>query len=321
MDFTILSGTANRDLASAIARELGVEIGDCGITRFSDGEVSIDLREMVRHRHVLLIQPTSPPVNEHLIELLALADICRRASARPITAVLPYFGYSRSDKQHGREPITASMVASFLQTVGVDQVLTIDLHAAQIEGFFRIPVDSLSSVPVLCGALARELAEGTVVVAPGGGRVKMATEYAQRLNLPLVVLHKRRENGAEAIVTEVVGGVRDRACLLVDDIICTGATIANSVNALLDAGARPDIIVAATHGLLLDDAQERLSCAAIRQVYITDTINLPRRSWPKLHVVSVAPLLAAAMRRSGIGRRAVRWTGEAKRPSVLHEYR
>jgi ribose-phosphate pyrophosphokinase len=299
MDFTILSGTANPELASAIAREFDASPGECAIRRFPDGEVSIDLREPVRRRQVFIVQPTSPPVDQHLIELLALADACRRASAGQITAVVPYFGYSRSDKRHGRhEPITASMVADLMQTVGIQHVLTIDLHALQIEGFFRIPVDSLSGVSILCRALCQNLSGGTVVVSPDAGRVKMATEYAQRLGTPVIILHKRRESGMKTAVTHVVGDIRDRPCLIVDDMISTGGTIADAVAALLDAGAKPEITVAATHGLFLDGAREQLALPAIRQVFTTDTIRNSHRSWPDLRITSVAPLLADAIRRS-----------------------
>jgi ribose-phosphate pyrophosphokinase len=298
VDFTILSGTANPELAFAIAKELHSSVGECTITRFPDGEVSIDLREPVRRREVFIIQPTSPPVDEHLIELLALADACRRASAGGITAVVPYFGYSRSDKRHGRhEPITASMVADLMQTVGIQHVLTIDLHALQIEGFFRIPVDSLSGVSILSHAMSAVLAEGTVLVSPDAGRVKMATEYAHRLGTPLTVLHKRRETGADATITHVVGDVKDRPCLIIDDMISTGGTIVEAVTALLDAGAKPEITVAATHGLFLDDAPEKLDLPSVRRIFTTDTIK--RDQYPaNWHIVSVAPLLADAIRRS-----------------------
>ena len=299
MDFTILSGTANPRLSSAIAAELGTKAGECGISRFPDGEVSIQLRAPVRRRQVFLVQPTSPPVDQHLIELLALADACRRASAERITAVVPYFGYSRSDKRHGRhEPITASMVADLMQAVGIQHVLAVDVHAPQIEGFFRIPMDSLSGVGILCEAVAKDLAQGTVVVSPDAGRVKTATEYAQQLGAPVIILHKHRKSGTETAVTHVVGDVRDRPCLIIDDMISTGGTIADSIQALLDMGARADITVAATHGLLLEGAQERLSHAAIRRVFVTDTIDNGPRSWSNLRVVSIASLLADAIRRS-----------------------
>ncbi|HEY3230150.1 MAG TPA: ribose-phosphate pyrophosphokinase, partial [Roseiflexaceae bacterium] len=236
-DFLIFSGTANPDLAAAIARELGVRLGRCNVERFPDSELSVQLLEPVRRKEVFIIQPTSPPVNDHLIELLAFADACRRAAAERITAIVPYFGYARADKRHGRrEPITASMVAHLLQAVAVDHVLTVDLHAPQIEGFFHAAVDSLTAVPTLCAALRDQLPPEIVVVAPDSGRVRMATQYAQRLGAPLVVLHKRRESSTETTVTHLVGDVRGRACLIVDDMIATGGTMAESVAALLAAG-------------------------------------------------------------------------------------
>src|SRR5688572_7106388 len=193
-DFTIFAGTANPHLAALIARELDVRLGASVVERFPDGEISVRLDEPVRGREVFIVQPTGPPVNEHLVELLAFADACRRASAERITAVVPYFGYARADKRHGRrEPITASMVADLLQAVGVDHVVTVDVHAPQLEGFFRIPVDNLTAVPTLCDALRKHLPEKIVVVSPDAGRVSMASEYAHRLGTSVVVLHKRRE--------------------------------------------------------------------------------------------------------------------------------
>src|ERR671935_73778 len=186
-DFIIFSGTANPDLAAAIARELGVRLGRCQVERFPDSELSVQLLSSVRRKEVFILQPTSPPVNDHLIELLACADACRRASAGHITAVVPYFGYARSDKRHGRrEPITASMVADLMQAVGIDHVVTIDLHASQIEGFFHIPVDSLTAAPMLARAVALRHPDAAVIVSPDAGRVKMATEYAHLLDVPVV---------------------------------------------------------------------------------------------------------------------------------------
>jgi ribose-phosphate pyrophosphokinase len=296
--FILFTGTANPELAAAIAHELGVRLGACTVERFPDGEVSVRLDEPVRRKEAFIVQPTSPPVNEHLIELLAFADACRRASAARITAIVPYFGYARADKRHGRrEPITASMVANVLQAVGIDHVITVDLHAPQIEGFFHTSVDSLTAVPTLCQALRGRLPAEVVIVSPDAGRVRMATEYARRLGTTVVVLHKQRESGTETAVTHVVGDVRDRTCLIVDDMISTGGTIAESVEALLSAGARPEIIVAATHGLLLAGARDKLTHEAIREVFVTDTLAITDRNWPHLHVISVAPLIAAAVRR------------------------
>jgi ribose-phosphate pyrophosphokinase len=296
--FAIFAGRANVALATSVAVEMGARLGACSVERFPDGELSVRLDEPVRGREVLIIQPTSPPVNDHLIELLAFADACRRASAAHITAVMPYFGYARADKRHGRrEPITASMVAALMQAVGVNHVVTIDLHAPQIEGFFHIPVDSLTTAPVMVEALRPGLPPDIVVVSPDAGRVLMATEYARLLGAPVAVLHKERASGVETRITRLVGDVRDRPCLIIDDMISTGGTMAESVEALLDAGARPEIIVAATHGLLLAGAREKLARAVTREILVTDTVALPAHDWPQLRVVSVAPLIASALRR------------------------
>ena len=295
---TLFAGTANPDLAMAVARELGVPLGGCAIERFPDGEVSVRLNEPVREHEVFIVQPTSPPVNEHLIELLALVDACRRASAAQITAIVPYFGYARSDKRHGRrEPITASMVALLLQAVGVEHVVTIDLHAPQIEGFFHIPVDSLTAVPMLADALLGRLPDGIVIAASDANAVRLASRYAHRLKTSVVVLHKQRESGTETKVTHLVGDVRDRPCLIVDDMISTGGTIAEAIEALLESGARPEITVAATHGLLLTGAREKLSHEAVRELLVTDTVPVAMDGWPQLRVISVAPLLARALKR------------------------
>src|ERR671932_304240 len=220
---TIFAGTANPDLARAVARELGVRLGACAVERFPDGEVSVRLEESVRGREVFVVQPTSPPVNDHLVELLAFADACRRASAARTTAIVPYFGYARSDKRDGRRvAVAASMVADLLQSVGVGHVVTVDVHTPQLEGFFRVPFDSLTAVPILADAVREHLPEGAAVVSPDAGRVSMATEFAQRLGAQVVVLHKRRESGSRTRVTHVVGDVRDRACLVIDDMISTG---------------------------------------------------------------------------------------------------
>ena len=296
--FTIFAGTANPALAATIARELGVQVGACAIDRFPDGEVAVQLLEPVRRKEVFLVQPTSPPVNDHLIELLALADACRRAAAARITAIVPYFGYARADKRHGRrEPITGRVVADLLEAVGIAHVVTVDLHTPQIEGFFHAPVDTLTAVPTLCRALRDRLPPDVVVVSPDVGRMRMATHYAQCLGAPVIVLHKRRESGAKTEVTHVVGEVSSRACLIVDDMISTGGTVAESIRALLRAGARPEIIVAATHGLLLLGARDKLEHPAVREVFVTDTVCVAEQDWPQLRVVSIAPLIAGAVKR------------------------
>ena len=296
-DYLLFSGTANPALSAAIAAELGIRTASCTVERFPDGEISVRLDEPVRRREVFVVQSTAPPVNDHMFELLAFADACRRAAASRITALIPYFGYSRSDKRHGkREPIAASLVARLLSAAGIDHVVTIDLHAAQIEGFFHNPVDNLTAVPSLCQAIRHHLPAGAVVVSPDAGRVKMATDYAHRLGASIVVLHKCRSSGTETVVTHVVGDVRGRPCLIIDDMISTGGTIAQAVEALLAAGACPDITVAATHGLFVDDAWTRLGHEAVRRMFVTDTVVSDNWSRPSLQIVTIAPLLAAAIR-------------------------
>lgn len=295
-DFMVFSGTSNPGLAATVATELGVRPGGRTVTRFPDGEVEVRLDEPVRGREVLLIQATGPPVNDNLMELLTLADACRRSAAARITAVLPYFGYARADRRRGhREPITASLVAQLIQTAGIDHVLTVDLHAAQIEGFFQIPVDSLTAVPTLAQAIRDRVPRGTVVVSPDTGRVATATDYAHRLGGPVAILHKRRSSGTETAVTHVIGDVRDRPCLIIDDMISTGGTIARAVEALLQAGARPEIFVAATHGLFVGDAWATLGHRAIREVLVTDSLA-PAHPDPRLRIVGIASLIAAAIR-------------------------
>ncbi|WP_084292661.1 ribose-phosphate pyrophosphokinase [Bradyrhizobium sp. WSM3983] len=287
--FKVLSGTANPVLAHLVARELGSQLGKCVIERYTDGEVSVQIRESVRSKEVFLVQPPSPPADDHLNELLALADACRRAGAARIAAVVPFFGYGRSDKRHGRrEPIMARMVADLLEAVGVDHVVTVDPHTAQIEGFFHVPVDSLTAVPTLCGARRGRLPARIVIVAPDAGRVAMANHYAQCLDAPVVVLHKRRIDGTQTEVTHMAGEVSGRPCLIVDDMISTGGTVTESIRALLEAGVQPELILAATHGQLVANAREKLS---------TDSVDVHEEKWPELRTVSIAPLLASALER------------------------
>ncbi len=298
-EFTILAGTANPILAGAVARELGRPLGGCHVERFPDGELSVRLDETVRGREVFVLQPTSPPVNDHLVELLAFADACRRAAAARFSAVVPYFGYARSDRRNcRRQPITASLVASLMEHSGVDHVITVDLHTSQVEGFFHVPVDSLTAVPLLCDALRdRPLGPELVVISPDAGRVPMATEYAARLGAPMAVLQKKRESGTKTHVAHLVGEVSGRTCLLVDDMIATGGTLLESVRVLRDSGARAECYVAATHGLLLDGAADQLAAEGVREILITDTVGEPDSRHRAVRVVSVAPLIAAAIRR------------------------
>jgi ribose-phosphate pyrophosphokinase len=231
------------------------------------------------------------------MELLAIADACRRSSAAGITAVVPYFGYARADKRRGsNEPIMGRVVADLLQAVGIRHVIAVDLHTPQLEGFFHVPVDTLAAAPVLCRALAGRVSPDWIVVSTDVGRIQMAADYAQCLGLPVTVLHKRRESGSHTQVMRIVGDVADRPCLIVDDIISSGGTLAGSIAVLLEAGARPEITIAATHGPLLACARERLSHPAVREVIVTDTVAA-QWDWPKLRVVSVAPLIARTIAR------------------------
>jgi ribose-phosphate pyrophosphokinase len=295
-EYILFAGSGNPALARAVADTLGVPLGRCSVERFPDGETSVQLLESVRGKDVYLLQPTCPPVNDNVMELLVFADACRRAAAGRIHAVVPYYGYARSDKRHGRrEPITASMVALLMRAADIDHVVTLDLHTDQIEGFFPGPFDTLTAVPTLCAALKPELPADAVVVAPDAGRVKLATEYAARLDLPLAVLHKRRESGTETHATHLVGEVEGRTCLIIDDMISTGGTLVDSIRALREAGAT-GFRVCATHALLLRNALERLADAGVECVFVTDTV--PPREDPRgiLRIVSVAPLLALALR-------------------------
>ena len=245
------------------------------------------------------MQPTSPPVNDHLVELLALADACRRAGASHITAIVPFFGYGRADKRHGkREPIMARWSPICCRSLVLATSSQWICTPPQIEGFFHAPVDSpnrrANSLPSYARSCARQSCRGIA-----GRRVRgMATHYAEQcLGASVIVLHKRRVSGSETNVTHVVGEVSGRACLIVDDMISTGGTVAESITALLAAGARPEIIVAATHGLFVLDARKKLSHPAVREVFVTDTVNQPEEDWPQLNVISIAPLIACAVRR------------------------
>ena len=299
--FTLLAGTAHPALAAAVARALGRPLGACRVQRFPDGEISVEVDESVRGHDVFILQPTAPPVNDNLVELLIFADACRRASAERVTAIVPYFGYARADRRHGhRRAVSASLVALLIQSAGFDRVITVDLHTPQIEGFFHVPVDGLTAVPVLADAVRDRVSAvggaGAVAVSPDAGRVPMATEYAHRLGLPLVVLHKRRANGTETAVSHLVGDVRDRTCVIIDDMIATGGTLAESIRVLTEAGARHESIVVSTHGLLLDDAYQRLVAAGVRELFVTDSVPTLAAERPAITIVSIAPLLAAAIR-------------------------
>jgi ribose-phosphate pyrophosphokinase len=299
--FSLFCGTSNPALGRAIGEELECQPCPSRVEVFPDGEISVRLEKAVRRRPLFVVQPTAPPVTNNLFQLMLFVDACRRAGAGGITAVVPYFGYARSDKRHGRrEAITASMVAALLESVGVNHLITLDLHSSQIEGFFRISVDHLTAVPPMWEALKEHIAPETVVVSPDEGRVKMATQYAQLFGLSVAVVHKQRTSGTETHAVKVAGDVCGRPCLIIDDMISTGGTIAEAVKALLGEGAKPEMQVAATHGVFTPGAREKLSMPELKGIWVTDSIAQPD-DWPELHVVSVAPLLASSIRRQNAG--------------------
>jgi ribose-phosphate pyrophosphokinase len=293
-DLKLFSGTANPKLTYEIAKVLGVRLGDAIVGRFPDGEIKVQLGESVRGNDVYIIQPTCPPVNDNLMELLTLVDAVRRSSASRINAVIPYFGYARQDKQvAGREPITAKLVSTLLEAAGVERVITIDLHSRQLQGFFDIPLDMLSALRTIANHLRSGGLEDTVIVSPDTGRSEEARRLTELLGLPLAFMYKRRTSERDTQVTAVIGDVVGKRVILVDDVISTGGTLRRAVEALIDAGARPDVRIAATHAVLAGDAREKLAHPAIKELIVTDTIPLGLED--RYTVLSVAPLLASAI--------------------------
>ena len=297
-DFIIVSGNVNRDLAIAIAQLLNVEIGKCRVERFPDTEVNVQLDESVRSRDVFIVQSSCPPVNERAMEAFAIADACRRDAASSITWIAPYFGYARSDKRRGRRTaLMGRLVADFAEHAGIGRVIAVDLHSPQVEGFFHVPMENLTAVPVISDALKRDMEPGSVIVSPDAGGIKLASAYASRLGCAVAVLHKERLNGAKTIVNRVVGDVRGKPCVIIDDMISTGGTIRNAVDALIQAGAREQFIVAATHRVFTPEARKNLIHPAVREIVVTDSIPVPADAWPHVKTVSLAPLLAKATRK------------------------
>ncbi|HEY9878328.1 MAG TPA: ribose-phosphate pyrophosphokinase [Leptolyngbyaceae cyanobacterium] len=295
----LFAGSSHPDLAHAIANSLAMSLGRCTLQRFPDGEVSVVLEEPVRGQEVFILQSTCPPVDAHLMELLALADACRRAGASRVIAIVPYFGYARSDKRDGeKRPIMASVVASLMEAVGIAQVITFDPHVPQIEGFFRIPIDSLTAVPLLLKGVSDRVSKDVVVVAPDTGRIKLALHFADHLKTDVAVLHKQRDGGSSTHVCRIVGEVKERSCLIVDDLISSGGTLKDATEVLLSAGALPNITVIATHSLWVGSAVESLQHPALKQIITTDTVAPPKIEMPNLTLVSVASRVATAIERS-----------------------
>ena len=296
----ILAGNANPGLAEEIATYLNVKLTQAEIRTFSDGEIFVEIHENVRGEDVFVIQPTHYPANDHVMELLICIDALRRASARRITAVLPYFGYARQDRKPGpRTPISAKLVANLITQAGAHRVLTMDLHAGQIQGFFDIPTDNLYAQPVLVRDL-RERYRGKklMIVSPDVGGVVRARSYAKRVDAPIAIVDKRREQAGVSEVMNIVGDVAGYDCILVDDIVDSAGTLVNAAAALKEQGAA-SVSAYVTHGVLSGPAQDRLKDSIMDELVITDSIRPTKESManPKVRVVSVAPLLAEAMNR------------------------
>lgn len=298
-ELKIFSGNSNRILAEKVAKHVGIKLGNCDVGRFADGEINVRINETVRGHDVFIIQSTSPPVNENLMELLILIDAFKRASANTVAVVIPYYGYARQDrKARGRDPISAKLVANLLTVAGTTRILTVDLHAEQIQGFFDIPVDNLWSFPVFVKALKNcdDLRnEDVVIVSPDVGGVRRARRMAEKLSTPLAILDKRRPKDNVAEIVNVIGDVREKVAILFDDIIDTAGSLVQGAEALRDMGAKR-IIACATHGIFSNGALDRIENSVIEKVYITDTIyhkNLP----DKIKVLSIAPLLGEAIMR------------------------
>jgi ribose-phosphate pyrophosphokinase len=296
--FILLTGTAHPALAADIANQLRVTLGRCRVERFPDGEVTAELQQSVRGRDVFIVQPTSPPVNDHLVELLVMADACRRADADRITAIVPYFAYARSDKRSGRRvPVTARAVADMMQSIGINHVVTLDAHTPQIEGFFRIPIDNLSTVPTMCAALESRLTSDTVIVSPDLGGVKRATEVGERLGRPVAICVKRRTDGTSVEVTQVIGDVRDRACVIVDDMLTTGSTITEAAKAIRAHGARDAMVVMASHGVFIPGARQKMRDVGVSEVVVSDSIAADQDGDLPVTRVPIATLLADVVER------------------------
>ncbi|WP_347489667.1 ribose-phosphate diphosphokinase [Desulfoscipio sp. XC116] len=292
----IFTGNANAALAEEIAHYLGVSVGAAKVTHFSDGEIQVKINESVRGSDVFIIQPTCEPVNEHLMELLVMVDAVRRASARRITAVIPYYGYARQDrKARGRDPITAKLVANLITISGARRVITMDLHAGQIPGFFDIPVDHLPGVPLLAQYFMQQKVDNVIVVSPDLGGVQRARDLAERIGAPIAIIDKRRPEPNVAQIMSIIGDIHGKNVIMVDDIIDTAGTITQGAAALKKWGAE-DIYVCCTHPVLSGPAVKRLVGAPIREVLVTNTIPLPESKMiDKIKILSVAPLLGEAI--------------------------
>jgi ribose-phosphate pyrophosphokinase len=297
-ELKIFTGSAHLELGEAMARHLGVPLGRAHLSRFSDGEVWFQIQDNVRGADVFVVQPTAPPVNENLVELLLMLDAFKRSSASRLTAVLPYYGYARQDrKDKPRVPISAKLVADLLSAAGTDRVLTMDLHAAQIQGFFDVPVDHLFAAPVIMDYVQRLQLPKLTVVSPDAGGVERARAYAKRLEATLAIVDKRRDQPNVAEVHHVIGEVEGRTALIVDDIVDTAGTLTKVGEAIHEAGAR-EVLASCSHAVLSGDAVERIQASPVSKLIVTDSIPLgpAKRACEKIVVLSIADLMAKAVR-------------------------
>jgi ribose-phosphate pyrophosphokinase len=296
-ELKVFTGSAHRALGEAIARHLGVPLGRAHLARFSDGEVWFQIQDNVRGADVFVVQPTAPPVNENLMEMLLMLDAFKRSSASRLTAVVPYYGYARQDrKDKPRVPISAKLVADLLSTAGSDRILTMDLHAAQIQGFFDIPVDHLFAAPVIMDYVMSLNLPDLTVVSPDAGGVERARAYAKRLDAALAIVDKRRDQPNVAEVHNVIGDVEGRTALIVDDIVDTGGTLAKVAEAIKAAGAR-EVLASSSHAVLSGDAIQRMERSPLSKLIVTDSIPLaPEKRIDKIVVLPIAELLAKAIR-------------------------
>ena len=297
-ELAILSGNANPALAKAICRELKVPLADSFVGRFSEGEIRLKINENVRGKDVFVVQPTCPPTNDNLMELLIMLDALRRASARRITAVIPFYGYARQDrKDQPRVPITAKLVANLITTAGANRVLTMDLHAGQVQGFFDIPLDHLYAITVFEQYIKRKRLKPIVVVSPDVGGIKMARAYAKRLRAGLAIVDKRRDSPESTEVMHILGEVKGKVCVLVDDLIATGSSLVEAAEAVKRAGALV-VYACVTHPVLSGQARDRIASSCLKELIVTDTVPLAaEKRHPKITVLSVASLLSEAIRR------------------------
>lgn len=299
-DIKIFAGNSHKKLAEEVAEKIGLPVGAATVGAFSDGECAININEVVRGSDVFIVQSTCSPVNDNLMELLIMIDALKRASAGRITAVMPYFGYARQDrKAKARDPISAKLVANLLTVAGADRVLTMDLHASQLQGFFDIPVDHLIGVPILAEYFKAKFdsVDDVVVVSPDVGSVTRSRKFAERLDVPLAIIDKRRPKANVCEIMNIIGDVRDKRVVLVDDLIDTGGTIVNAVKALVEIGAK-EVYACCTHGVLSGPAIDRIENSQMKELVMLNTVPLPKeKELDKIRVLSVAGIFAEAIER------------------------